>query len=129
MHESLRNKTYLGKKLFNFLGANFLTSKSSHWHEKQPVLGPGHFAWQGRNFRHLDVISTPDCMVFLDKTKPKVAFFKDFGYCPKILDYNRFSSEKATFWTLSCAQVHHVPKCMSCRKAINYGDNQEGTLL
>ena len=31
--------TYLGKKLFfNCLGANFLTPKSSHQREKQPVL-------------------------------------------------------------------------------------------
>ena len=40
MHEPLKNKTYLGKKLFfNFFGANFVTPKSSPRHEKQPVLG------------------------------------------------------------------------------------------
>ena len=43
MHEvlmSLQNRIYLGKKFFNFLGANFLMPKSSHQREKQPVLGP-----------------------------------------------------------------------------------------
>ena len=41
MHEPLKNITYLGKKLFfNFLGADFLTSKGGQRHEKQPLLGP-----------------------------------------------------------------------------------------
>ena len=40
MHEPLKNRTYLGKKLFfSFLGADFLALKSSHSCEKQPVLG------------------------------------------------------------------------------------------
>ena len=30
----------LEKKILNFLGAVFLMPKSSHWPEKQPVLGP-----------------------------------------------------------------------------------------
>ena len=43
MHEALKNRTYIGKKLFfNFLGANFLAPKSRQRHEKQPLLGPGH---------------------------------------------------------------------------------------
>ena len=43
MHEPLKNKIYIGKKLFfNFLGANFLIPKSGHQLEKQPVLGPTH---------------------------------------------------------------------------------------
>ena len=41
VHESLKNRTYLGKIFFNFLGAYFLMPKSGHWLEKQPVLGPG----------------------------------------------------------------------------------------
>ena len=41
MHEPLKNITYLRKKLlFNFLGADFLTSKGGQRHEKQPLLGP-----------------------------------------------------------------------------------------
>ena len=41
MHEPLKNRTYLGKKLFlNFLGDDFLATKSSHRRGKQPVLGP-----------------------------------------------------------------------------------------
>ena len=41
MHEPLKNRTYLGKKLpFHFLGADFLAPKSSHRCENQPVLGP-----------------------------------------------------------------------------------------
>ena len=40
MHEPLKSRTYLGKKLFfHFLGADFLVPKSSHRPEKQPVLG------------------------------------------------------------------------------------------
>ena len=40
MHETLNNRTYVGKKMyFNFLGTNFPTS--AHRGEKQPVLGPG----------------------------------------------------------------------------------------
>ena len=42
--KELKNRTYLEKKLFfNFLGANFLTPKSGHRREKQPVLRPGQF--------------------------------------------------------------------------------------
>ena len=42
MHEPLKNRTYLGKKVvFNFLGVNFVDPKSGHQHEKQHVLGPG----------------------------------------------------------------------------------------
>ena len=40
MHEPLKNKTNLEQKNFNFLGADFAVPKSSHQHEKQPVLGP-----------------------------------------------------------------------------------------
>ena len=39
MHETLKNITYLGKKMF-FLGANVLAPKSARRGEKQPVLGP-----------------------------------------------------------------------------------------
>ena len=43
MHEPLKNKIYIRKKLFFiFLGANFLVPKSGHQLEKQPVLGPTH---------------------------------------------------------------------------------------
>ena len=42
MHEPLENRTYIGKKLFNFLGADFLAPKSGHQREKQPVLGRAH---------------------------------------------------------------------------------------
>ena len=43
MHESLKNRTYLGKKqFFNFLGADFVAPKSGHQREKQPVLGPAY---------------------------------------------------------------------------------------
>ena len=42
MHEPLENRTYIGKKLFNFLGADFLALKSGHQREKQPVLGRAH---------------------------------------------------------------------------------------
>ena len=39
--EPLENRTYLGKKLFyNFLGSNFVTPKSGHQRERQPVLAP-----------------------------------------------------------------------------------------
>ena len=42
MHETLKNRTYLGKKMFfNFLGINFVVPKSSHGREKQPALGLG----------------------------------------------------------------------------------------
>ena len=42
-HEPLKNRTYLGKKLFfNFLGADFLAPKSGHRREEQPVLGLGN---------------------------------------------------------------------------------------
>ena len=41
MHEPLKNRTFLGKLFFNFLGANFLAPKSDHQREKQPVLGDG----------------------------------------------------------------------------------------
>ena len=44
VNESLKNRTYLEKRFFNFLGADFLALKSSHQHEKQPVLGPGTFS-------------------------------------------------------------------------------------
>ena len=42
MHETLKNRNYFGKKklLYNFLGADFLSPKSGHRREKQPVLGP-----------------------------------------------------------------------------------------
>ena len=41
VHELLKNRTYLGEKLFfNFLGADFLAPKSGHRREKRPVLGP-----------------------------------------------------------------------------------------
>ena len=42
MHGPLNNRTYLAKKkmFFGLWGANFLVPKSSHQHEKQPVLGP-----------------------------------------------------------------------------------------
>ena len=41
MHKPLKNRTYLGKKMFlNFFGADFVASKSGHQHEKQPLLGP-----------------------------------------------------------------------------------------
>ena len=40
MHEPLKNRTYVEKKLFfNFLVRDFLMPKSSHQREKQPVLG------------------------------------------------------------------------------------------
>ena len=43
MHEPLKNKIYIRKKLFFiFLGADFLMPKSGHQLEKQPVLGPTH---------------------------------------------------------------------------------------
>ena len=42
MHEPLENRTYIGKKLFNFLGADFLAPKNGHQREKQPVLGRAH---------------------------------------------------------------------------------------
>ena len=42
MHETLNNRTYVGKKMyFNFLGTNFPAATSAHRGEKQPVLGPG----------------------------------------------------------------------------------------
>ena len=42
MHESLKNRTYLRKKLFfNFFGASFHVLKSAHRREKQPILWPG----------------------------------------------------------------------------------------
>ena len=41
MHEPLKYRTYIGKKLFfNFLGTDFSVPKSSHQCEKQPLLGP-----------------------------------------------------------------------------------------
>ena len=45
MHEPLKNRNYVGKKIFlgGEGGADFLAPKSSHQHEKQPVLGPGYF--------------------------------------------------------------------------------------
>ena len=40
MHDPLKNRNYLRKKLiFNFFGANSFVPKSGHRHEKQPVLG------------------------------------------------------------------------------------------
>ena len=40
MHEPLKNRTYLGIKLFfNFLGTNFFVPKSSQGRKKKPVLG------------------------------------------------------------------------------------------
>ena len=39
VHELLKNRTYVGKKMLNFLGASFLAPKSSHRCEKQPLLG------------------------------------------------------------------------------------------
>ena len=30
VHEPLKNRTYLGKKIINFLGATFVASKSGH---------------------------------------------------------------------------------------------------
>ena len=40
MHEPLKHRTYLGKKLFfNFFGADFFAPKSSQRREKQPALG------------------------------------------------------------------------------------------
>ena len=42
MHEPLKNRTYLGKKKFNFLGADFLTLKAVTNVKKQPVLGLGY---------------------------------------------------------------------------------------
>ena len=47
MHEPLKNRTYLRKKLiFNFLSPDFLAKKKiflifSDFCKKQPVLGPG----------------------------------------------------------------------------------------
>ena len=42
MHEPLKNRTHLGKKLFfSVLGADFLTLNSGHQREKQLVLGVG----------------------------------------------------------------------------------------
>ena len=41
MHEPLKNRTYLGIKLFfNFMGADFLAPKSGHRCEKHTALGP-----------------------------------------------------------------------------------------
>ena len=41
MHEPLKNRIYLGEKMFfNFLDADFLAPKSGRTREKQPVLGP-----------------------------------------------------------------------------------------
>ena len=38
--ESLKKRTFLGKKMFfNFLGANFLVPKSGHRCERQSVFG------------------------------------------------------------------------------------------
>ena len=43
--EPLKDRTYLGKKLFSkFLGITFVAPKNGHWHEKKPVLEP---AWGG----------------------------------------------------------------------------------
>ena len=43
MHALLKNLTYIGKKLlFNFLGADVLSPKSSHRLEKQLALGSAH---------------------------------------------------------------------------------------
>ena len=40
MHDPLKNRTYLGKKMFfNFLCVDFVAPKSGHRREKQPVLG------------------------------------------------------------------------------------------
>ena len=42
MHEPLKNRTHLGKKLFfSVLGADFLALNSGHQREKQLVLGVG----------------------------------------------------------------------------------------
>ena len=41
MHETLNNRTYVGKELFfSFLGASYFTPKSAHRRENEPVLGP-----------------------------------------------------------------------------------------
>ena len=56
MHETLKNRTYLGKKkIFNILGADFLAPKCSHRREKQPVLGPSSLLKKGKLLSLLNV--------------------------------------------------------------------------
>ena len=41
MHKHLKNRTYIGKKLFfDFLGTDFVAPKSGQRREKHPVLWP-----------------------------------------------------------------------------------------
>ena len=61
----LRNRTYLGKKLFfNFSGANFLTLKNSHQCEKQPVLGPDCWIWANKCLQGLKTVVLDNIFVF-----------------------------------------------------------------
>ena len=60
MHEPSRNRIYLGKHFFIFLGADFLVPKRDHRREKQPVLGSVNLSKVLKNVE-LKTLCMPGC--------------------------------------------------------------------